>query len=319
MTKLEKARLEINEIDKEMAALFEKRMHLAKEVAEFKKENGIPVFDAVREKEVIEKNSLLIKDETLKDYYIDFIKNNMDVSKSYQKRLLSGMNVAYCGVEGAFAHIAATKIFPSSNAIAYSSFRDAYNAVEKGECDCAVLPLENSYQGDVTQVMDIAFFGKLHISGIYDLAVSHNLLAKEGAKKGDIKKVISHSQALNKCSEYIEKNNLLKIEATNTAVAAKAVAESNEADIAAIASVECAKLYGLCVLEEKINESANNTTKFAVFKKSSEEGSMAERFALFFTVKNEAGALGKAISVIGEHGFNLKALKSRLPSSVFAE
>ena len=180
MTKLDAAREEICAIDKEMAALFERRMNAAKVVAEYKKENGLPVFDAGREAYLIERNSAYIEDGVLKDYYIEFLKNTMDISKSYQKRLLNGMRVAYSGVPGAFAYIAVSKIFDCALPVSYGSFKEAYEAVEKGGCDCAVLPVENSYAGDVSQVMDLAFFGSLHITGIYDLSVSHNLLAKKG-------------------------------------------------------------------------------------------------------------------------------------------
>ena len=312
MTKLDVAREEICAIDKEMALLFERRMKAARMVAEYKKENALPIFDSGREAFLIDRNSSYIEDAVLKDYYVEFLKSTMNISKSYQRMLLDGMRVAYSGVPGAFAHIAAIKIFDSANAIAYDSFKAAYEAVEKGECDCAVLPIENSYAGDVAQVMDIAFFGSLHITGIYDLEVSHNLLAKKGTNKGDIKKVISHSQALSQCAGYIEKNNLCKEEATNTAVAAKMVAESKDGGLAAIASKEAAALYGLTVIEENINQSANNTTRFAVFSRSNgKEKKGNNHFVFFFTVKNEAGALGKAISVIGKYGFNLKALKSR--------
>ena len=311
MTKLDVAREEICSIDKEMAHLFERRMNAAKVVAEYKKENGLPVFDAGREAYLIERNSAYIEDGVLKDYYIEFLKNTMNVSKSYQKRLLEGMRVAYSGVPGAFAYIAASKIFECALPVSYGNFKEAYEAVERGECDCAVLPVENSYAGDVSQVMDLAFFGSLHITGIYDLSVSHNLLAKKGTNKGDIKKVISHSQALSQCAAYIDKNKLLKEECANTAVAAKAVAKSKENDVAAIASKEAAELYGLSVIEENINESKYNTTRFAVFSRSAGNSNKENnRFVIFFTVKNEAGALGRAISVIGKYGFNLKALKS---------
>ena len=138
MNKLETARNEINAIDKEMATLFERRMNAAKLVAEYKKENGLPIFDSEREKVVIEKNSAYINDAVLKDYYIEFIKNTMDISKCYQKRLLDGMRVAYSGVPGAFAHIAASKIFDNTNPVSYQSFKEAYEAVEKGECDFGI-------------------------------------------------------------------------------------------------------------------------------------------------------------------------------------
>lgn len=312
MTELEKARKAINEVDKEMAKLFTKRMEAVKAVAEYKKEHGMQVFDPVREAEVIERNSKMVESEELKAYFVNFLQSNMEISKSYQHRLLEGMRVAFSGVEGAFANIAAIKIFPDAIAVPYPDFKAAYNSVVDGETDCVILPIENSYNGDVGQVMDLAFFGPLHINGIYDISVVQNLLAVKGTKLGDIKQVISHPQALGQCADYIKKHKFEAVEAVNTAVAAKQVAEMGRHDIAAIASDEAAREYGLEKLESHINQSNNNTTRFAVFSRTAKLPSNDDKhFIMVFTVTNEAGALGKAISIIGDNGFNLKALKSR--------
>ena len=312
MTELEKARKTINEVDKEMARLFTERMEAVKVVAEYKKEHGMRVFDPVREAEVIESNSKMVENEELKSYFVNFIKSNMEISKSYQHRLLEGMRVAFSGVEGAFANIAANKVFSDAKAVPYPDFKAAYNSVVDGETDCVILPIENSYNGDVGQVMDLAFFGSLHINGIYDIGVVQNLLAVSGTKICDIKQVISHPQALGQCADYIKKHKFETIEAVNTAVAAKQVAEMGRHDIAAIASDEAAREYGLEKIESHINESNMNTTRFAVFSRSAKLPSKDDNhFIMLFTVKHEAGALGKAISIIGDNGFNLKALKSR--------
>lgn len=312
MTELEQARLNINQIDKEMAELFSKRMDAAKIVAEYKKLHGLQITDAVREAEVIKRNSSYIENEDYKSYYISFLQHNMDLSKNYQHRLLEGMKVAFSGVEGAFANIAANKVFPDSMAIPYPDFKSAYNSVVDGECDCVILPIENSYNGDVGQVMDLAFFGSLYINGIYDIGIVQNLLAVKGTTIDRIKTVVSHSQALGQCANYIKKHGFKTVEEVNTAVAAKKVAEMGRHDIAAIASDEAAEKFGLEKLDSHINESNNNTTRFAVFSRSAKTPSVADNhFILLFTVTNEAGSLGKAISIIGENGFNLKALKSR--------
>lgn len=312
MTELESARQIINSVDRQMAELFEQRMDAAKKVAEYKRLHGIQVTDAAREAEVIKRNSELIKNEDYKSYYINFLQHNMDVSKNYQHRLLEGMQVAFSGVEGAFANIAANKVFPDAAAIPYPDFKSAYNSVVDGECDCVILPIENSYNGDVGQVMDLAFFGPLYINGVYDIGVVQNLLAIKGTTMDQIKQVISHSQALGQCAGYIKKHGFETIEAVNTAVAAKQVAEMGRHDIAAIASDEAAEKYGLKKLEAHINESNNNTTRFAVFSRSAKTPTRDDNhFIMLFTVTNEAGSLGKAISIIGENGFNLKALKSR--------
>lgn len=312
MTELEAARAEINRIDREMARLFSERMDAARAVAEYKRLHGIRITDAVREAEVIKRNSSLIENEDYKAYYIEFLQQNMEISKKYQHRLLEGMKVAFSGVQGAFAEIAANKIFPDAKALPYPDFKSAYMSVENGECDCVILPIENSYNGDVGQVMDLAFFGSLYINGIYDIGVVQNLLAVKGTKISQINTVLSHPQALGQCAEYIKKHGFKTEEAVNTAVAARCVAESGRSNIAAIASEEAAEKYGLGVLETHINESNSNTTRFAVFSRSVKAPSAADKhFILLFTVTNEAGSLGKAISIIGENGFNLKALKSR--------
>ena len=312
MSDLNKAREIINSVDKEMALLFEKRMEAAKMVVAYKKKNGLPVDDFLREEQIIAKNSSLIKDEEYRSYYVSFLKNNIDLSKKLQHKLLDGMRVAFSGVEGAFANIVAEKIFPDAKAIGYSDFASAYKAIESGECDCAVLPVENSFNGDVSQVLDLMFFGSLYVNGIYEAEIVQNLLGVKGTSVQQIKKVISHPQALGQCAEYIKRKGFGTEEAVNTAVAAKKVAQEGRCDVAAIASVEAAEKFGLEILEPHINESGLNSTRFAVFSKAKKDfSSLDNRFIMMFTVNNAAGSLGKAISVIGQHGFNLLALKSR--------
>ena len=220
MTELEKARQTINDVDKQMAELFEQRMDAARIVAEYKKENGLKIDDFAREEQIIAKNTSLIKDEDYKSYYVNFLKETITLSKLLQHRLLEGMRVAYSGVSGAFANIVAERIFPDANCVGYADFTAAYNAVVNGECDCAVLPIENSFNGDVGKVMDLSFFGSLFVNGLYEAEIIQNLLGVKGAKKEDIKTVISHSQALGQSAAYIEKNGFETQEAVNTAVAA---------------------------------------------------------------------------------------------------
>ena len=118
---------------------------------------------------MIERNASAIEDEVLRGYYIDFLKDVMAVSRAYQYRMQSGLKVAYSGVEGAFAHIAAGRIFPEANRIPYRDFALAYDAVVRGESDFAVLPIENSYAGEVGQTIDLLFTGTLYVNGIYEL------------------------------------------------------------------------------------------------------------------------------------------------------
>ncbi|MBR5524365.1 MAG: chorismate mutase [Clostridia bacterium] len=312
MTDLEKARSLINEADQAMARLFEQRMDAVRLIAKYKKEHGLPVEDPEREEHILRKNTAMIRDDDYRSHYVNFLRATMDVSKSMQRRLLDGMRVAYSGVEGAFANIAAERIFPDAATIAYGDFNAAYQAVVDGDCDCALLPVENSYNGDVGKVMDLAFFGNLYVTGMYEAEIVQNLLAVPGAKLENIKKVLSHPQALGQCAEYIKSHGFEPVEAVNTAVAVRQVAEMGRADIAAIGSVEAGEKFGLAKLEGHINESGQNTTRFAVFSRARRDPSPKDtRFIMLFTVNNTAGSLGRAVSVIGEHGFNLRALKSR--------
>lgn len=310
-SKLEDARKIINEVDSQMAALFVKRMRAAEMVYEHKKEFGLPILDQSREDAVIAKNSALIKDDVLKGYYIDYLKHLMSVSRAYQYRMQNGLKVAYSGVEGAFAHIAAGRIFPESNRVSYRDFKAAYDAVVSCECDVAVLPIENSYAGEVGQTIDLIFSGSLFINGIYELEIHQNLLGIPGATVEDIRKVTSHPQALAQCHDYIERRGIDVEEASNTAVAAKMVADSNNKTLGAIASVETAEIYGLKVLEANINKSGENTTRFAVLSKVQASSPALSSSVLLFTVKHEAGSLANAISIIGKYGYNMTALRSR--------
>ena len=312
MTELDVARNIINATDKEMAKLFEQRMDAVRMVANYKKEHGLPIDDLGREAAIIAKNSSAVENDDYRSYYVDFLRSTIDISKKFQHRLLDGMRVAYSGVVGAFANIAAEKIFPDAICVGYPDFAAAYNAALSGECDCALLPVENSFNGDVGKVLDLAFFGDLYINGVYEAEIVQNLIAPKGTSIEDIKQVVSHPQALGQCAQYIEKHGFEPVEAVNTAVAVKMVAESERRDLAAIGSEEAAEKFGLVKLEGHINESSNNTTRFAVFSRNRRDYAANDKhFIMLFTVNNTAGSLGRAVSVIGEHGFNLRALKSR--------
>ncbi len=312
MADIENARKQINEIDKQMANLFEKRMTAVKEVAEYKRERGLQIEDKKREAQVIERNSQYVDDSEIRSLYVNYLQYVMDLSKNYQHTLIDGHKIAYSGDVGAFANVAALKLFPDCQAVGYSDFKTAYEACEKGECDCVLLPLENSFNGDVGQVMDLAFFGSLYINDVYEAEIVQNLVASQNATLDSIKTVISHPQALGQCAKYLRSHGYETKEEVNTATAAKMVSESGRTDIAAIASEQAAKEYGLKKLAVAINESGTNSTRFAVFSRVRKTDVRDDnRFIMMFTVKNEPGSLAKAVSAIGENGFNLKALKSR--------
>ena len=311
---LNEARREVREVDEKMRELFLRRMEAVRSIAEWKKERGLPVEDREQEAKMIRELSPLVAEEALRPFYTRFLQDTMDVSKQWQHRLMEGIRVAYSGVEGAFAHVAAMRIFPDGECVPCPSFEAAYRSVEKGTCDAAVLPIENSYAGEVGQVLDLMLSGSLHVNGVYDLLIAQNLLGLPGAETKQIKKVLSHPQALSQCQPYIQTRGFETEVLENTAAAAKAVAQRGDPSLGAIAGAETAALYGLKVLDHDINESRENTTRFAVF--SGVEQIFADRrdggaFLLLFTVKDEVGGLAKAINLISAYGFNMRVLRSR--------
>lgn len=172
--------------------------------------------------------------------------------------------IAYSGVEGAFAHIVAKRLFPDELYVAFRNFNEAYEAVVSGECDFGVLPTENSYAGKVREVAVLLDKGELYIKETHSFPIVQNLLGIRGSRREDIKRVISHPKALEQCDEYIKGHGYEAISSTNTAVAAKEVIDRQDMSLAAIASLETAARYGLKVLDEKINTRDDNKTTFAV-------------------------------------------------------
>lgn len=311
---LKESRDAIREIDEKMAELFVARMGVVRDVAAYKRDRGLPIEDKEQEARVIQGRGALVEDDELRSFYLQFLQNTMDVSKRWQHRLMNGMRVAYSGVEGAFAYIAARRMFPDGEPQAYLSFEEAYASVVSGECDVAVLPIENSQAGEVGQVLDLMYTGDLHVNDVYDLSVVQNLLGTPDASIDDVNTVISHSQALAQCHEYLQRKGYELQSVENTALAAKKVAELGDVHTAAIASEETAELYGLKMLDHDINESKANTTRFAAFSRI--EGTIAESasesaFLLLFTVKDEAGGLAKAVNIISAYDFNMRVLRSR--------
>ncbi len=312
MDELQKAREEIDRVDREMAQLFVRRMRAVETVADYKREHGLPVLDAAREEAVIAKNSARVEDEDLRPFYVEFLRDTMKASRHYQRKRLEGMKVAFSGIEGAFAAIAAGRIFPHAERLPYPDFKSAYEAVVSGNADVAVLPIENSTAGEVAPVVDLMFFGSLVVTSIYDFSIVHHLVGLPDAHLSGIKTVVSHPQALAQCAGFLREQKLSTVPAENTAIAAKSVMDGGDPTVAAIASEETARLYGMKVLARAINETGLNTTRFAVLSRSAiGESSVGKHSILLFTVRNEAGFLAKAIQVIGSHGYNMRCLRSR--------
>ena len=312
MSELELARKQIDEADRKMALIFAERMDAVRRIADYKRQRGLPVLDREREEALIKRNTDAFPDGELKSFYADFLRGMTKTSRAFQENLINGVTVSFCGIPGAYAGIAAKKIMPGARLVPKHDFQSAYDAVTDGECTLAVLPLENSTAGEVAQVTDMLFSGSLFVTGIYDLPIRHSLLGAKNGNAAKVRRVISHPQALAQCGGFIKKNGWETSVCENTAVAAKLVAESGDASLAAIAAKEAAELYGLDVLAESISDTAVNTTRFAVLSRSQGSGQSADAHSvIMFTVRNEAGSLARAIDIIGSAGFNMRALRSR--------
>ena len=310
MNELEEARRTIDEVDRQMAALFEARMAAVGQVAAYKEAHGLPVLDAGREAQVVEKNLALLKNRDLAPYYTDYIKHQMALSRQYQTRVLGRDKVAYQGVEGAFSHIALTNLFPRARAVACPTFGGVFEEVESGRAAFGVLPFENSHAGDVAAVLDLCYAHRdIFVTAVYDLPVRQNLLGLPGAQLSDVRKVFSHPQAIAQSERFLKSLSLPAESCANTAMAAKQVAEGGDKSLAAIASAETAALYGLKVLAADINSDGDNTTRFIVL--SREKPTAGNRFSLLFTLDNKPGKLAEVIQVIGASGYDMESIKSR--------
>lgn len=281
MSELDQIRENINSIDEQMAQLFQKRMEMSARAADFKKERGLSIRDAERERELIDRNRRSIRDPAVAAYYVQFLRGILDLSCAYQSKLLNGMKVAYSGVKGAYGYLAARRMFPEAQLVAYPDFAAAHRAVELGEADSVVLPLENSCAGEVGAVMDLLFSGELYINQVLDMEIDHSLLGVEGA-----------------------------------AAAAEYVRRANDPTLAAIASEDAAEVFGLRVLERGINTVRTNTTRFAALSRTRSQPETTkkredENFVLVFTVQNDAGSLAQTLNIIGAHGYNMRTLRSR--------
>ena len=316
MEQLDVIRKQIDEVDAQIAPLFERRMELVREVTAYKTAHGLATADPSREDDILRRGAARIEDRDVREYYVSFQKEVLSLSRDWQRRLSSGLKVAYSGVPGAFAYIAATRLYPGAELVSFASFEEAYHACETGACDVAVLPFENSSAGEVSSVTDLMFNSSLYVNQVLELEAEQNLLGLPGADKSKIRKVYSHPQALAQCNEYIQRNKLITREMSNTAVAAQRVSQKQDPLCAAIGTAEAAALYGLEVLEPRINTSRNNTTRFAAFSRmlrldKENKRKMDKHFILMYTVKNEAGALAQTLNIIGAHNFNMCNLHSR--------
>ncbi len=329
---LNEIRGEINKIDDEISALFQKRMILANDVAEYKRQNDMAVYDRRRERDIINRISSQVNDD-LSSYAKVLYATLFQLSRSYQfkklvpeSKITEGMTsaientsklfprsatVACQGVEGAYAQAACDRLFNNANITYYKTWDDVFKSVENGECKYGVVPLENSTAGTVNAVYDLVGKYKFYIVRSLKLKIYHSLLVKRGTKLENIKEIVSHEQALQQCSKYIASLNVKTTVFNNTAAAAEYVSKSDRDDIAAIGSPDCADLYNLVNINDDIMNTDNNYTRFICVSKSLEIYPGAHRTSIVFKVPHRPGALYDVLSKFRALDVNLIKLESR--------
>ncbi len=330
---LKDLRSQIDNIDDQLVKLFGQRMEIAAQIADYKKENNLPIFVPAREREklldVATKAGPDMENYTRVLYSMLFelsrsyqSKRNVKTSALYEQITQAIENtpklfpqapmVACQGVEGAYSQIACEKMFKSPFIMYFKNFEAVFNAIDQGLCQYGILPLENSTAGSVKKVYDLMIKHNFSIVRTFRLKVDHNLLAKKGTKLADIREIYSHEQAINQCADFLAGlKNVKIIPVENTAVAAKMVAESDRTDVAALSSRNCADLYGLECLAASIQDKGNNRTRFICISKNMEIYPGSDKTSIMMVLNHKPGALYKVLARLYVLGINVIKLESR--------
>ena len=337
---LKELRSEIDRIDDDLVKLFKARMDVSAKIADYKKEQHLPIFVPAREREkladVADKAGPEMGNYTRVLYSMLFElsrsyqgKRNNTLSPLYHKiteaidstpQLFPQQAMVACqGVEGAYSQIACEKIFKSPFIMYFKNFDGVFTAIEQGLCQYGILPIENSTAGSVKKVYDLMIRHNFSIVRSFRLKVDHNLLANPGATMESIKEIYSHEQAINQCSDFLKNLTGVKIiPVENTATAAEMVASSGRIDIAALSSRSCAELYGLKVLAASVQDKDNNHTRFICISKNLEIYPGSDKTSIMMILNHRPGALYKVLARLYVLGINVTKLESRpLPDRDF--
>lgn len=329
---LQECREQLDQIDKKIVELFEQRMAICGEVAEYKIKTGKAVYDGEREKQKLEAVRQMAHGDYNQIAVRELFSQMMTISRRYQYRLLAehgmgielgfceidelktdGVRVVYQGVEGAYSH-AATLQFFGMDADAYhvERFEDAMQEVRDGRADYAVLPIENSSAGAVIDNYDLLVQYDNYIVAETFIAASHALLGTEDAELSDIRTVFSHPQALMQSSAFLgEHRDWKQISLENTAVSAKKVSMEGDRSQAAVASEIAGKLYGLKVLKKAIQNNQGNTTRFIILSKEAVYRKDAGKVTISFELAHKSGTLYNILGNFIFNGVNMRKIESR--------
>ncbi len=325
--KLEDIRVDIDRIDKELVPLIKERMKCSLKVAEIKKAEGLPIYHPVREQEILDRVNAAGGEY---GRYIESVyRELMSVSREAQQAEITDIGklaedikasggtikkkvtVACQGIEGAFSNIAAMNLHGDSEIKFYPTFEDVFKALENDEATYGVVPVENSNAGSVMEVYDLILKYRFFIVSAAELEVNENLLGVKGATIEDIKTVYSHPQALAQSDDFIKDRGITPIQYTNTAMAAKLVADKNDKSVGAIGSTLAAKLYRLDVVASKVQTIKHNCTRFITISKELIIPDDANKVSVVFSLPHTVGALQRVLDRFSMNGLNLTKIESR--------
>ena len=329
---LQQIRGQLDQIDSQLVELFEERMKLCGDVAEFKIRTGKAVYDGEREKQKLEAVTGKAHGDFNKKGVYELFSQIMTISRRLQYRLLSehgirgdmgftmveqlntdGIQVVHQGTEGAYQHGAALRFFGEATPMYHvKTFEDVMVEVEEGRADYGVLPIENSSAGAVSDNYDNLVKHNLYIVAEIQLPVNHALLGVPGAELSDIRKVYSHSQALMQCSRYLDSHReWVQMNLENTAVAAQKVIREGDISQAAVASPIAGQLYGLKTLAEGINNDTHNTTRFIVLSRQPVYTRSASKVSICFEGLHKSGSLYNMLGNFIYNDVNMLMIESR--------
>ena len=328
---LSEMREKINAVDDQLRDLILQRMDLSEEVAAYKNEHHQPILNKQREREILAKVAEKSGDRERFSYHL--FSTIFELSRSRQAELITAPTkveaqvkaslaaggevfpqtglVACQGVEGANSQVACDRLLPRGNIVYVKSFEAVFSAVESGLCKFGVVPIENSSNGSVRAIYDLIQRKKFSIVRSTRLCIRHELLALPGVKMDDITEIYSHEQAIGQCSKFLNGlGGVRVIPCDNTAMAAKMVAGSGSRHAAAISSHPCAALYGLQCVNDAIQDSDNNYTRFICITKDPVIYAGANRISLIIACDNKPGALYEILSKLAALGINMTKLES---------
>lgn len=328
---LSQLRQQIDTIDRQIVDLYEKRMDVSRQVAEYKIETGKKVFDKQREQEKIAEVKALTHNDFNSHGVEELFEQIMSMSRKLQYQLLAAhgsegrlpfigvdeletecARVVYQGAEGSYSQAAMRKFFGENvNAFHVESFRDAMSAIDEGSADFAVLPIENSTAGIVNEIYDLLVEFENYIVGEQVIPIEHCLLALPGTKMEEIKRVYSHPQSLMQSARYLSEHDWQQISMQNNAFAALKVAKDKDQTQAAIASEYAGQTYGLEILEKGINDSDSNSTRFIIVTNQRIFRKNANKISLCLEIPHESGSLYHILSHFIYNNLNMTKIESR--------